>query len=161
MGKEPNLRPGQRYSGFLLKMEGQLSLFPEEQESSVKTKKKKKEKNADPSQEYDERKKRFWHYMEYRGMDERWIETCEGDLKTIIDALADYHDIASKKVETMETGYLKAVWEIHLEKIKKIQKVLEKSTGYCRDGQLEKCMKNKQKKDNDIGEDALTLLISR
>ncbi len=139
-------------------MEGQLSLFPEEQESSVKIKKK---KNMDPSKEYDERKKRFLHYLEHKGMDERWIETCVGDLRIIIDTLADYYDIAGKKVETMETGYTKAVWGIHLEKIKRIQTELEKSTGYCRDEQMEKCMKNKQKKDNDIEEDALALLAGR
>lgn len=139
-------------------MEGQLSLFPEEQESSVKIKKK---KNTDPSKEYDERKKRFLHYLEHKGMHERWIETCVGDLRIMIDALADYHDIVSKDVETMETGYMKAVWEIQLEKIKKIQTKLEKETGYCRDEQLEKYMKNKQKKENDIGEDALALLAGR
>jgi len=48
-------------------MEGQLSFFPEEQKV-VRTGRKKKEKYADPSQTFDERMKRFWHYMETRGM---------------------------------------------------------------------------------------------
>lgn len=142
-------------------MEGQLSLFQEEQDFSVKTKKKKKEKNTDPDQTYDERMKRFYHYMEYKGMDERWIETCVGDLRTVIDALADYFDIVSKKVVTMEIGYSKTAWEIQLEKIKRIQMELEKATGYSRNAQLEKCMKKRELKDNDIGEDALTLLAGR
>lgn len=136
-------------------VEGQLSLFPNNDESSKKTNKKIK-KNTDPSQTYDERMKRFFHYMEIRGMNEQWIETAEGEIRIMIDALADYYDIVSDKVTEME-GYSKAAWKDRLEKIKKIQAKLEASTGYSRDGQLEICMKKKRVKDNDIGEDALVL----
>lgn len=94
-------------------------------------------------------------------MNEQWIETSVGELRVIIEALADYCDIAAKDVEAMEVGYAKAVWEIHLGKIKQIQEKLEKSTGYNRDEQLEKCMKRKSRKDDDIGEDALVLASRR
>lgn len=142
-------------------MEGQLSLFPEEQDFSGKTKKKKEKKSSDPSQTYDERRKRFLHYMEMKGMNEQWIETAEGELRIIIEALADYYDIIGKKVLEMETGYSKAVWEHRMGRIKQIQTKLEKSTGYSRDAQFEACMKRKPPKDNDIGEDALALLAQR
>lgn len=139
-------------------MEGQLSLFPEEQEPSVKmkTQREKKRKEIDPSQTFEERRKRFWHYMDMKGMNEQYIETAEGELRIVVDALADYHDIVSRKIEEME-GYAKAVWEIRLEKIKQIQAKVEQSIGYDRDRQLEACRKRRPPKDDDIGEDAVVL----
>ena len=145
-------------------MAGAVFLFltaPEEEKPSVKQGKR-REKNAvvpDLSQTFDERMKRFLHYMEFKRMDERWIETAEGELRIVIDALADYHDIASKKTEAMEMGYVRAVWEDRLERIKKIQTKLEESVGYVRDKQLEICRKRKPKRNDDIGEDAMLLAV--
>lgn len=141
-------------------MEGQLNLFPEEYNSPVKVKKK-REKSVDPSQTFDERMKRFWHYMNTKGMNEQWIETCVGELRIIIEALADYCDIADKTIETMETGYSKAVWEERMERIKQIQGKLEESTGYSRDEQIENCKKRKRVRNDDIGEDALVITVQR
>lgn len=135
-------------------MEGQLSLFLQEQSSPVN------KKNMGPSQKFDERMKRFLHYMETEGMNEQWIETPPGELRIIIDALADYHDIISEKVNAMD-GYAKAAWKNRLQKIKQIQTKLENSVGYSRDKQLEICMKKKPKNDNDIGEDALVLISQK
>lgn len=112
-------------------------------------------------QNYEERHKRFLHYMEFRGMNEQWIETAPGEIRIMIDALADYYDIVSGKVSGMAEGYAKAVWEDRLARIKKIQTKLEDSTGYSRDKQLEICMKKRAAKSNDIGEDALMLLFKR
>ncbi len=142
-------------------MEGQLSLFPEEQKTSAKAKKTVEKKPVNLSQEFDERMKRFWHYMETKGMNEQWIETAPGELRIIIDALADYCDIISKHVSAMETGYPKAVWEQRLDKIQQIQVKLEESIRYSRDRQIEKCMKRRSKKESDIGEDALALITRR
>lgn len=138
-------------------MKGQLSLFPEEQKPSGKTKKKREQKNVDPSQTYDERMKRLWHYLETKKMNEKWIETSEGELRIIIEALTDYYDMAGRYSRTLETGYVKAVWEHRLERIKQIQTKLEDSIGYNRDRQLEICMKRKPKMNSDIGEDVLVL----
>ena len=91
-------------------------------------------------------------------MDEQWIETSKGELRIIIEALADYYDVVSRNIEVIEVGYVKAVWEIRLERIKQIQEKLEKSTGYNRDKQLEICMKRKSRKDDDIGEEAFVLV---
>ena len=139
-------------------MEGQLSLFPEEEKPSVKQGKRRKQNAAaDPSRTYEERRKRFLHYVESKGMNEQWIETAEGEIRIMIDALADYHDIASEKTKTMETGYARAVWEYRLERIKEIQAKLEESVGYSRDGQLEICTQRKPRGNDDIGEDAMIL----
>lgn len=110
---------------------------------------------------YEESQKRFLHYMEFRGMNEQWIETAPGEIRIMIDALADYHDIVRSKVSGMAEGYAKAAWEDQLARIKKIQTKLEDSTGYSRDKQLEICMKKRAAKSNDIGEDALMLLFKR
>ena len=95
--------------------------------------------------------------METKGMNEQWIEMAVGELRIMIDALADYHDIASERVKEMENGYGKAVWEHRLGRIKQIQSKLEDSIGYDRDRQLEVCRKRKPEKDTDIGEDAIVL----
>lgn len=143
---------------LIMEMNGQLSLFQEKHDSPVKTKKKKEKREVDPFQTYDERMKRFWHYMEHKGMNEQWIETCIGELRIIVEALADYYDMAGKIVEAMELGYPKATWKNRLERIKQIQTKIEESTGYSRDEQLETCMKRKPRKD-DIGEEALVLAL--
>lgn len=140
-------------------MEGQLSFFPEEQKT-IRTGRKKKEKCADPSQTFDERMKRFWHYMENRGMHEQWIETSVGEIRIIIDALADYCDIIAREAGKMD-GYPRAVWEERLKRIEQIQEKLEESSGYSRDQQLVECMKRKHKKDSDVGEDALVIIANR
>ncbi len=109
---------------------------------------------------YDERMKRFWHYWNMKNATEEMIETSSGELRIIIDALADYHDIVMEKVKTME-GYAKATWINRADKIKKIQTKLEESIGYSRDKQIEVCQKKKSKKQDDIGGDALELAFKR
>lgn len=136
-------------------MEGQMNLFPEEQNPPVR--KEKGTKDPDPSQTYDERRKRFLHYMEIKGMDERWIEMAEGEIRIVIEALADYYDIMKEHIESMEIGYPKAVWEDRIKRIKKIQEKLEESLGYNRDRQLEICKERRSSRNDDIGEDALVL----
>ena len=136
-----------------------MNLLPEENNSSAKTKKNRK--NVDPSQTFDERMKRFWHYMDTKGMNEQWIETAEGELRIVIEALADYYDMAGRIIETMETGYSRAVWEDRLERIKRIQTKLEESIGYSRDKQIEICKKRKRDRNDDIGEDALVIAFRR
>lgn len=140
-------------------MDGQLSLF-ESNPMQIKQKKKKPVMNSvSPDQTYDERMKRFWHYWNRKTAYENQIETCVGELKIIVDALADYADYASREIELMEHGYGKAVWEHRIEKIKCIQKKIEDSIDYSRDEQLEKCQKRKPSNNDDIGEDALILAL--
>lgn len=140
-------------------MEGQLSLFPEEQNPPAN--KKKKQKDSDPSKTFDERMKRFLHYMETKGMNEKWIEMAEGEIRIVIEALADYYDVMIEHVESMEIGHPKAVWEDRIKRIKKIQEKLEESLGYNRDRQLEICKKRRSSRNDDIGEDAITLIGKR
>lgn len=136
-------------------MEGQLSLFPEEKKPHVKMRLRKR--NFDPPRTYDDRMKRFLHYMETKGMHEQWIEMAVGEIRTVIEALADYHDIVSEHIETMEDAYGKAAWEYQLGKLKQIQVKLEQSIKYDRDKQFEICKKRRKPKDDDIGEEAVVL----
>lgn len=112
------------------------------------------------TESYDKRMKRFWHYWNAKNATEEMIETAPGELRIIIDALADYYDIIQKHAETME-GYTKAVWINQAERIKQIQEKLEQSIGYNRDKQIGICQKKRTKKQDDIGGDALELAFSR
>lgn len=116
-----------------------------------------KEKDIDSSGTFDERAKRYLHYMKFKNMNEQWIETAEREIRIMIDALADYYDIARRNTETMDIGHARAVWEDRLERIKKIQTKLEDSINYSRDRQIETCMNQKFRKNDDIGEDAVAL----
>lgn len=107
---------------------------------------------------FDERMSRFYHYMEIKGMQEEYIETCYGELRITVEALADYYDIASEKTAEMPDGLKKALWEDRLARIKKIQRKLEASIGYDRDEQITICQKKRGQSNSDVGEDALTLL---
>ena len=142
-------------------MDGQLNLFEIDEKPKLKKnhKKAKRKKEISPDQTYDERMKRFWHYWNNKTAYENQIETCVGELRIIVDSLADYTDYISRETEKMEHGYGKAVWEHRIEKIKEIQKKIEESIGYNRDEQLVKCQKRKKSDNDDIGEDALILAL--
>ena len=114
----------------------------------------------DLDQTYEERMKRFWHYWNNKEENENQIETSVGELRIIVDTLADYSDYASRNIENME-GYNKAAWENRIERIKKIQSKIELSIGYDRDKQLEKCQKKRKENNDDIGEDAIVLALKR
>lgn len=144
-------------------MDGQLSLFGKE-EKKIPTKKKNNKssvKIADPTQSYDERMKRFWHYWNTKTAYENQIETCTGELRITVDALADYYDYISMKIDEMPHGYNKAVWENRRDKIKAIQSKIEKNIGYNRDEQLIKCQKSRSTRQDDIGEDALIMALNK
>lgn len=141
---------------------GQLSLFGgEERRISVKKKDNKPVKAKDPAQSYDERMKRFWHYWNNKTAYENQIETCVGELKIIVDALADYCDYVSRKIDEMPQAYERAVWEIRRDKINAIQSKIEEKIGYNRDEQLIKCQKRRTAKEDDIGEDALIMALKK
>lgn len=143
-------------------MNGQLSLFGgEERQISVKKKNAKPAKTEDPTQSYDERMKRFWHYWNNKTAYENQIETCVGELRIIVDALADYCDYISRKIDEMPQAYARAVWEIRRDKIKAIQSKIEENIGYNRDEQLIKCQKRRPVKEDDVGEDALIMALKK
>lgn len=132
-------------------MEGQMSLFPEEKPV-------RKPKVRDPGKEHDERMKRFWRYMDRQGMDERWIETVPGELRLLVDALADYRDIISRNAEGME-AYPRAVWLERVNRLGKIQQKMETSIGYDRERHLETCGKRSKRSTGNIGGDALSIAV--
>ena len=110
---------------------------------------------------FDERMSRFYHYMEVKGMHEEYIETCYGELRITVEALADYYDIASEKTAEIPDGLKRALWEERLKRIKKIQRKLEASIGYDRDEQIIICQKKRGQDNSDVGEEALALLSRR
>ena len=102
-------------------MDGQLSLFEPDPKPIKQKKNKPNKRSTSPDQTYEERMKRFWHYWNNKTAYENQIETCVGELRIIVDALADYSDYASGYIEKMEHGYSKAAWENRIKKIKEIQ----------------------------------------
>lgn len=114
--------------------------------------------NSDATRAYDACMKRWWRFWSHKGGKEEMFETAPGELKIIIDSLADYHDIASVHVAELE-GYQGVVWKYQLKRIEDIQKKLEQFIGYDRDKQLEICRKKRPAKEDDIGEDAMILAV--
>lgn len=80
----------------------------------------------------------------------------------ICNVLCDYCEILNKRITDEELeGYAKAHMEYYIDRCKSIYNKLSSQMGYDRDKALEKCRKNRSKKqpESDIGEDALTLMV--
>lgn len=112
---------------------------------------------------YDERKVRYIKYLETRNMFDITIEFSEGELKMIVDSLADYVDLIRPIVDQEQcSSYYNALWRIQIDKINKVKKKIEKAIGYDRDFQLAKCQtENKKEQISNVGADSLELLLKR
>lgn len=112
---------------------------------------------------YDDREKRYLKYLETKNMFGTTIEVCEGELKVIVDVLADYADLVGAKIAQGQCDPMySAFWEIQIRKIREIKGKIEKAMGYDRDFQLRKCQKKElEEQNNDVGGDALDLLVKR
>ena len=142
---------------YVQDIDGQISFFTGKKKPAAK--RRKQPKPIDPEQTYDERMKRFLHYMNHKDMHENWIETAPGELRIVVDALADYRDIIVRNAEN-QTGYQKAAWLNRADVLGKIQGKIEESIDYNRDKQLETCQKKRKTAKDDIGEDAFTLAVN-
>lgn len=97
------------------------------------------------------------------------IDTCEGDLFVIINALTDYAEIIMEAVRLSDDrGYREAFYKVHADRCRKISQSLQKKIGYDREAAIEKCNKkhrylgqDSNENGNDIGEDALVLALKR
>ena len=89
------------------------------------------------------------------------FRTSEGDLTIAINALIDYANICEQKAVEMEQGFESASLQYYADRFKKIAKKWSDAIGFDRDKAIAICEKKKlrKKKDDDIGEDALTLSI--
>ena len=107
------------------------------------------------------------HYYDVDRMQERIIESCQGDLTVICNVLADYADMLDEFLQTDREclGFCGALqYERMRDRCRKITADLQEKTGYDRAAAIEKCRKRagrKPKADTGIGEDALVLSARR
>lgn len=107
------------------------------------------------------------HYYDVDRMQERTIESCQGDLTVICNVLADYADMLDELLQTdrERLGFCGALqYERMRDRCRKITEDLQKKTGYDRVAAIEKCRRKagrKPKADAGIGEDALVLSARR
>ena len=107
------------------------------------------------------------HYYDVDRMQEKTIESCQGDLTVICNVLADYADMLDELLQTdrERLGFCGALqYERMRDRCRKITEDLQKKTGYDRVAAIEKCRRKagrKPKADAGIGEDALVLSARR
>lgn len=107
------------------------------------------------------------HYYDVDRMQEKTIESCQGDLTVICNVLADYADMLDEFLQTdrEELGFCGALqYERMRDRCRKITADLQEKICYDRAAAIEKCQKRagrKPKVDTGIGEDALVLSARR
>lgn len=95
---------------------------------------------------------------------EREIRSCYGDIYKVINALMDYARILEMACEEWDLqGYHRAIYELHADKLRSIAKKYQTAIGYDYDAAVAKCeaKKKKTRKDDDVGADALELVIKK
>lgn len=107
------------------------------------------------------------HYYDVDRMQEKTIESCQGDLTVICNVLADYADMLDEFLQTDREGlgFCGALqYERMRDRCRKITVGLQEKICYDRAAAIEKCRKRagrKPKADAGIGEDALVLSARR
>ena len=92
------------------------------------------------------------------------IKSCYGDIRKIVDVFMDYARLLELVNDEWNLDpYRRAVNEITAEKLRAIAKKYQEAIGYDYDAALAKCeaKRKKQRKDDDIGGDALELAMRR
>lgn len=88
------------------------------------------------------------------------IRTCCGDICKIVNALRDYAWILRMVCEEWNLqGYHRAIYEAHADKLEKISKKYQTGIGYDYDRAVEKCRKNRARKqrDSEVGGEAMAM----
>ena len=109
------------------------------------------------------------HYYDVDRLQEKTIESCQGDLTVICNVLADYADLLDEflndEKEREWLGFCAVMqYERMRDRCRKITAGLQEKPGYDRDAAIEKCRRKagrKPKADTGIGEDALVLSARR
>lgn len=107
--------------------------------------------------------------IEYYTLDGKTPEIymCPGDLMLICNVLHDYSALLGEYVEDgqEQQSYQAYYYQYHIQRIKKIQNMIEASLGYSTEAAIEKCKKKRQRQKKsgnvDVGEDALVLAVRR
>ena len=86
-----------------------------------------------------------------------------GQLITICNTLYDYTALLREAAgwDWEDQAIRSAIYNVHADKIDKIRQKIENAIGYDVQRAREKCLQKQDKKDNDIGEDALVLAAQR
>ena len=88
--------------------------------------------------------------------------TCYGDIYKTVNALRDYVRLLESVCDQWElTGFHRATYEYHAEKLRKIADKLQAGIGYDYDKAVERCKRKRAQKSHssDVGEDALLLTV--
>lgn len=92
------------------------------------------------------------------------VQSCQGDLIVICNALTDYAGLLSEYLKE-EGGRMDACgrmqYELHIRRCLKIGKLISEQIGYDREAAIEKCRKKNRRKEEDAGEDAMVLAVRR
>lgn len=92
------------------------------------------------------------------------IQSCEGDLILVVNALVDYADMMDRhRAAHTEMGAFEAATrEYYAGRYRNIAEKLAAALGYDREATLERCRRRQERlRADDIGEEALTLLATR
>lgn len=94
------------------------------------------------------------------------IETCWGDIRVMCDALEDYANILESVIKEwgLKNG-MAYMYELHAARCRKISRKYAAAIGYDYQEAIEKCRKKRGKweeqGDDDVGEEAMALLVKR
>lgn len=92
------------------------------------------------------------------------IKTCYGDICKVVNALRDYARLLRMVCDEWNLqGFHRASYEHHADDLEKISKKYQAGIRYDYDAAVEKCRRKteKNRRDEDIGEDALLLAIQK
>ena len=103
--------------------------------------------------------------LQYRDLDgEHEIRTCPGDIYKIVNVFMDYARLLELVNDEWNLGpYRRAVNEITADKLRSIAKKYQEAIGYDYEAAVAKCetKQKKQRKDDDVGGDALELTFKK
>lgn len=103
--------------------------------------------------------------LRYHDLDGEYeIRTCPGDIYKIINVLMDYARLLEQVNDEWDLdSYRRAVNEVTADKLRSIAKKYQEAIGYDYEAALAKCeaKQKKQRKDDDVGADALELTATR
>jgi len=103
--------------------------------------------------------------LRYRDLDgEREIRTCPGDIYKIVNVFMDYARLLELVNDEWDLDpYRRAVNEVTADKLRSIARKYQEAIGYDYEAALAKCeaKQKKQRKDDDVGGDALELAMKR
>ena len=88
------------------------------------------------------------------------IKTCYGDVCKIVNALRDYARLLRMVCDEWGlTGFHRATYEFHAEKLEQISRKYQAGIGYDYDKAVERCQKRRAKgdRDSDVGGEAMEM----